>query len=741
MGYHHLLVVSPPAQPPPRRLSLLSRSPRGAVTAAASPDAARSLSVVAASAATRRRAVLLVGISVLPLLRLRDAAAAAQPLAADLVTDKMGIQTSEEMQLEETRAKPPQPEVKRPSPGNPLANLLNAIAVIASGLLAGLLGTTQREKKALQSTISSMEIKLAEDEAAMSVLRENYEKRLLDEQAAQKKQARMFQDEEASLLDQLASTTRTVKKLNGEVMKEEELVGQLKHGIHDLEMSIAQAEEDKHAFEENLRDKLETVDILHGKVNLLSQDVNDKEEHITELSSSLSTKEGDYQNLHLMFNQTKGSLEHANSRMEQLEKYVYAAKNDIKSKISSIDSLNEDVQTLYSAKSDAEEKINELMKQYAELDAASEMRASRDLELLSNKDDQLNQLEEQLSTALSDSIEDRIIIAELNSELEANRTMLVNEVEARKKMSDLIQSTEDALKESRNELFKLSEELNEVNISNHYLRTQISEFTNESNEVKEALTNKVEEAESVSKALSDEVASLKEILQKTQEDLEVTSNQLVSITEVHDELNKELLDAYKKLESATDELVRERQINSILNRELEALVEQSQVESEARRALHVDLDEATVSLNEVNESTLFLSNKLDSTVSRICAIKEEKEVLSAALLEQKKSTAEAQKNMVDAQHLIKRLGMERENSEIRNKKLEEELATAKGEMLYLRRQITASGSQNTDVMEASPTPNFSQPLEDRVPNTSSTDAVPPRSAKKIYRRRKDRPST
>lgn len=63
---------------------------------------------------------------------------------------------SEEMQPEETRAEPPQPEVERPSPGNPLASLLNAIAVIASGLLAGLLGTTQREKKALQSTISSV---------------------------------------------------------------------------------------------------------------------------------------------------------------------------------------------------------------------------------------------------------------------------------------------------------------------------------------------------------------------------------------------------------------------------------------------------------------------------------------------------------------------------------------------------------------------------------------------------------
>ena len=102
-------------------------------------------------------------------------------------------------------------------------------------------------------------------------------------------------------------------------------------------------------------------------------------------------------------------------------------------------------------------------------------------------------------------------------------------------------------------------------------------------------------------------------------------------------------------------------------------VKQSLVDSEARKALQADLDEATISLNEVNESTLFLSNKLDSTTSWIFAIKEEKEVLSAALAEQNKTTVEVQRNMVEAQHLIKRLGLERENFEIRSKKLEEEL--------------------------------------------------------------------
>ncbi|XP_010231649.1 MAR-binding filament-like protein 1 isoform X2 [Brachypodium distachyon] len=690
MGYHHLLVVSTPAQPPPPRLSLFSRSPRGAVTASASHDGAR----LSASAATRRRVVLLVGVSVLPLLRLRDTAAAAHPSAADLVTDRMDFHKTEGMQPEKPLAEPPQPE---------------------------------------------MEIKLAENEAAMSLLRESYEKRLLDEQAALKKQTRMFQDEEASLLDQLNSTKRTVTSLKEKVIYERELVEQLKHEIYQLENSFAQAEEAKHMLEGKLSEKLEALAILHDKVNLLSQDLNDKEKLIRELSSSLSSKESEYQSLHLIYSQTEGCLEHANSRIEQLEKDVLAAKDDIKSKISLVDSLNEEVQRLYAAKSEAGEKISELTKQYAELGAASEMRASRDSELLFDKDSQFSQLEEKLSSALSDSRKDRAIIAELNIELEANRTVLDNEVEARKSVSDLIQFTEEVLKESRNEVSKLSEELNGVNISNQDLTTQILKFTNESIEVKQALTNKVEEAESVSKALSGELASTREILEKSQEDLEAASNQLVSTTEAHDELNKELLDAYKKLESTTNDLVRERKINATLNRELEAIVKQSLVDSEARRTLQADLNEATISLNEVSESTLLLSNKLGSSNSMISNIREDKKMLSEALVEQKKSTAEAQKNMADAQNLIQSLGVQREKFEMSSKKLEEELATAKGEILCLRRQISAIGSQDPNsLLETSVAPNFSQPSKQQHVNYR-TDAGAHRSAKKIYRR-KDRPA-
>jgi chromosome segregation ATPase len=588
-----------------------------------------------------------------------------------------------------------------------------------------------------------METKLVENEAAMSMLRESYEKRILDEEAELKKQARKFQEEEASLLDQLASSRRTVTSLTEEVQKEKELVEQLNLEIDELKTSLVQAEGDRHLFEGKLKEKMKMLDILHDKVNLLSQEVNGKEQYTRELSSSLSAMENEYQNLNMIYHQTKENLEQVTSQIKQLEKVIVTDKDELISKITLIDSLNEEVQKLYNEKDEAGKKINELMRGYSDLKSASEERASRDSELLLEKDAQLNQLDENLCAALSDSSKDRCIIAELNNELDITRTMLDTGVMAQKDLSDLVKSTKEELRDTRNEVFKLSEELNEVKRSNQDLITQISVLTDEATQLKQALASKIAEAETVSTTLSDELASVREVLRRSQEELEVTSNQLLSVTEAHGDLDKELLDAYKKLESLTNELVKESKINATLNRELKSLMKQSLLESEARRDLEVDLDEATRSLNEMNESTLLLSTQLENTNSRISAIKEEKEMLSKALEEQKKSTVEAQENMKDAQNTIEKLGTERENFEMRSKVLEDELATAKGEILRLRRQISASGSQNVN---ASAGVNANQPLEgqhvnDHAQNTSSADAGAPRSSKRIYRRRKTGPET
>ncbi|VAH58042.1 unnamed protein product [Triticum turgidum subsp. durum] len=176
MGY---LLLSPSPSPPlasrhrcPAAAAGRHRARRGAAVVA-SCDGGPSSSQ-AARYALARRAVLL-GVSALPLLR-DTAAKAAAPSSAGLVTETKDVPKVDEPQAGGTMVDEPQtggtqtetplleapqpesslPVVQTQSSGNPLAGLLNAIAVIASGVLAGLYGTSQQEKKALQSVVSSV---------------------------------------------------------------------------------------------------------------------------------------------------------------------------------------------------------------------------------------------------------------------------------------------------------------------------------------------------------------------------------------------------------------------------------------------------------------------------------------------------------------------------------------------------------------------------------------------------------
>jgi chromosome segregation ATPase len=234
------------------------------------------------------------------------------------------------------------------------------------------------------------------------------------------------------------------------------------------------------------------------------------------------------------------------------------------------------------------------------------------------------------------------------------------------------------------------------------------------------------------------LASVNEMVQKGQEELEATSIELASIAEARDNLKKELLDAYKNLESTTHELVEERKIVTALNKELEALAKQLQVDSEARKSLESDLEEATKSLDEMNNSALLLSKELESTHSRSATLESEKEMLRKALAEQTKITTEAKENTEDAQNLITRLETEKESFELRCRHLEEELALAKGEILRLRRQISTNSSQKPRARgppEANETLK-EQPVNDYNQKTSGVVAGTPQPVKRTVRRRK-----
>ncbi|MED6111333.1 filament-like protein [Stylosanthes scabra] len=140
------------------------------------------------------------------------------------------------------------------------------------------------------------------------------------------------------------------------------------------------------------------------------------------------------------------------------------------------------------------------------------------------------------------------------------------------------------------------------------------------------------------------------------------------------------------------------------------------------------LQEATKSLDEMNRNAVILSDELERAKSLISCLENEKEVLYKSLTEQRNAYKVAQENMEDAHSLIMKLGKERENLENRKKKLEEELASAKGEILRLRSRISSLKSQVED--------NNNIEQVQRKDESESKVTV---DAKKNFRRRKANP--
>ncbi|KAL0319217.1 UNVERIFIED_CONTAM: MAR-binding filament-like protein 1-1 [Sesamum angustifolium] len=99
----------------------------------------------------------------------------------------------------------------------------------------------------------------------------------------------------------------------------------------------------------------------------------------------------------------------------------------------------------------------------------------------------------------------------------------------------------------------------------------------------------------------------------------------------------------------------------------------------------------------MNKHALVICKELELTNSRILSLEDEKAELYRSLVQQKGAYQVAQENLEDAHNLIVRLGNERENLQKRGEKLEEVLASAKGEILRLRSQINDENQNPVDV--------------------------------------------
>lgn len=625
----------------------------------------------------KRRAILFVGLSVLPFYPLRARA------LEDLMTEERDVI----MPMEKEK---PEQALGRNGSSSPLS-LLNGFGIFSSGVLGALYALAQKENKATEATIKSIETKLKEKEAAVVTLEKNFQSKLLSEQEEKTKQLKKAKEEQQSLLNQLSSANSTISGLGNELRNEKRLTEELNTQIDIFHTELTKTGEDKKKLEVELKEKLNIIEGLQERINLVSLDIKGKEDNIRNITSSIAARELELKNLTSIYHQSKDELELAKSEIKGLKGKLTKSEEDLEAKCSLVDELNARVTSLIGERDDSSKKLKNIQEQFNDLKLSSEKKRALDAKLLSEKENEIEQLKEKLNLAVNEAIGNKVLIADLTKERDDLRKLLDKELSDVKKLNKELQITKENFDKSMREVSDLSKQLSESRKSCSDLETEISKARSEFIETKELLEKNFNDAKLGSEVLASELASAKETLKKTIAELENVSKDLFAMRENCSSLESELVDVYKKAESAVRNLKDEKQLVASLNKELEALEKQlSKKDQELRKSVERDLEEATKSLEEMNQNAAIISRELEEANSQISALENEKELISRSLAEQKNVTKEARENLEDAHNLVMRLGKERESLEKRGKKLEEELASAKGEMLRLRSELNST---------------------------------------------------
>ncbi|XP_068651866.1 MAR-binding filament-like protein 1-1 [Aristolochia californica] len=660
------------------------------------------------SSSSGKRVFLILSISALPFFQLKARA------VEGLVQDKQITMVASAPDIES----PPQ------AASNPFVALLNGIGIIGLGILGALYALAWREKRDLESTIESMKTKLTEKEAEKSLLEKNFKKKLANEQEERSKQSDKAKEEMVSLSKKLSFAGNEFVRLQRELHTEKKSVQDLEVKVDQLQDNLSQAVEDKKILENKLHEREDTVESLQERISLLNLEIKDKETDMKSLRSSLAEKESGCMNLTSILDQTKAELAEANNKIKELTDEVLKIRGQLEVKQSLVGDLNEQIHSLIAERDGVNLKNLSLQEAYDTLKLSSAEKADSDLKILTKRDQELSQLQEKLDFVSNEANSRHALILELEKERDGLKALLEKEMVNVKNLEGELHITKAILGESRVEVSELLKQLSESKKSCEVLSSEISRTHSEFASTEKSLLKSLDEANSSSKQLSDELTLAMDVVMETKEELLASTEKLKVETETCEKLQKEVAEIHKKAENAAQELLEERNMVTSMRKELDALEKQIVEEKEARQTIGIDLEEATKSLGDMKRKAIFLSEELDIVNSRASNLEDEKNYLYASLTDQKEVTKVARENLEDAQNLISRLGKERESTEKKAKRLEEELASAKGEILRLRRQMNATVN------------SVNEPTEQKDEDVDESGVVVKRSP----RRRKATPS-
>ncbi|KAL0719388.1 hypothetical protein Bca4012_068712 [Brassica carinata] len=634
----------------------------------------------------KRRAFVLVGISVLPFCKFPLPAMADESEFICVLFHFNEIKTSKLNQETEVA-------VSQGASPNPFLSLLNGLGIFSAGVLGALYALARKDTRTAQETIESYSIQNKHLFNPMEKFHIAFSRRV--EQGTKK-----AQEEQLSLINQSNSAKDVVIGVGRELSCQKKLCEELRAQIGSLQSSLSKVGEDKRALETELRNKLDLIEGMQDRISLLSLELKDKNGEAQRISTSLAEKEAELEKLNSAYTQTSRDFAEAIVETKKVKEEVTRTLTELDSKESAIEELKTRISTLEAEKKSYIQKLDDVSKDYSALQLTSEAQAAADAEVISRKEEKIQQLNEKLYHALKDVNESKDKVADLTEKFEDCKRMLDIELTNVQNLKHEFEGTKKALQVSRDRVSDLEQLLGESRALCSKFESEVSVIRGEFDEAKEIYKEKLAEERGNSEILARELAVEKDHLKKAREELERLTHELEESSVKSQSLQEELVEIYKKAETTNKKLEEERVTVLVLEREMKAMKKQVSIDREARKSLETDLEEAVKSLDEMNKNASTLSKELETVNTHVSSLENEKEMLQRTLEEAKNASKEAKENVEGAHSFLIGLRKEREVLEKKVKKLEEDLCSAKGEILRMRSQQNDNEEKSDDKVTA-----------------------------------------
>ncbi|CAG7890114.1 unnamed protein product, partial [Brassica rapa] len=220
----------------------------------------------------------------------------------------------------------------------------------------------------------------------------------------------------------------------------------------------------------------------------------------------------------------------SNIPTEQICMYTMANKSiqsqsELKKRTFTINELNTRISTLVGEEKSYTQKLDDVSKDYSALKLTSETQAAANAEVISRKEEEIQQMKEKLHHVLKNVNESKDKVAELTEKNEDSKRMLDIEL------------------------------------------TKVSVIRGEFDEAKERYEEKLAEERGNSEVLATELAVEKDLLKKAREELEGLSHELEESSVKNQNLQKELVEIY----NTNEKLEEERKAVLALEKEVKAM--------------------------------------------------------------------------------------------------------------------------------------------------------------------------